>query len=164
MLRKIYEFIDDYIRDNDIPQVICFIVGWILGFCLLFFQVFDSTPATRADYEPLITQNNVVQEDFNKVYTYDNYEIVPSEKNVKVTFSNDQCKLKCTYDKNLKFINYEEIDLAKSKLSSILVSLFIAFVLFATGFVWVFAIFLPFILSYLLKFLEWICLLLVGRR
>ena len=115
MLKKIYEFIDYDVRDNYLFPFITFLICGILGFALMFFCVVDSTPATKVDYAPLIEQNSVIQEDFNKVYNYDNYEILPSENNIKVTFSNDQCKLACTYDKNFKFIKDKKIDLAESK-------------------------------------------------
>lgn len=164
MLKKIYEFIDESVRNNDVLHGICFIICGIIGFMWLFLSVFDTTPATKADYEPLIKQNSIIQENFNTVYTYDNYEISPSEDNIKVTFSNKQCKIACTYDKNFKFINYKEIDLASSKLSAIFPSLFLGFVLIGGVGTWFISMFIPFILSWLLKFLEWICLLLVGRR
>lgn len=163
MLRKIYDFIDDYLRDNGVFQLVTFFVFGVLGFILMFCFVIDSTPAKLSDYEPLIKQNTIVQENFDTVYTYDNYEILPSENNIKVTFSNDQCKLACTYDKNFKFIEYKEIDLAESKSGAIFGSFLGAFLLGGLG-MYIFGMFLPFLLYYLLKFLEWICLLLVGRR
>jgi len=164
MLKKIYEFIDDYVRDNTILQGITLFICGILGFVLIFVYVMDSTPATLADYKPLIRQNSVIQKDFNAVYTYDNYEISPSENNIKVTFSNDQCELACTYDKNFKFINYKEIDLAVSKGESIFASILIGFIMLGVSSMYIFAMFVPFLLSCILKFLEWICLSLVGRR
>ena len=36
MLKKVYEFIDDYVRRNEIFQIITFIIGGIIGFSLLF--------------------------------------------------------------------------------------------------------------------------------
>lgn len=164
MLKKIYEFIDDYASSNDIFQIVTFLICGILGFALIFFYVVDSTPAAEEDYAPLIEQNSVIQKDFSKVYTYDNYEISPSKNNIKVTFSNDQCKLACTYDKNFKFIKDKKIDLAESKFGAIFISFIGGFIFLGVIGMYVLAMFLPFVLYRLLKFLEWICLLLVGRR
>lgn len=164
MLKKIYEFIEEHTRGNDTLQIITFIICGILGFILLFTCAIDSTPATLADYEPLIKQNNVIKENFDAVYTYDNYEISPSENNIKVTFSNNQCKLACTYDKNFKFINYKEIDLAVSKFGAIFVSFLMGFILIGGVSMYIIAMFIPWLLYWFLIFLEWLCLLLVGRR
>jgi len=164
MLKKIYEFIDDYVRNNYWLQCITFVICGILGFILIFCYALDSTPATSADYEPLIVQNRAIQENFNTVYSYDNYEIIPNENNINVILANEQCKIKCTYDKNFKFINYKEIDLAESKAGAIFCSFLFGFIMIGGTAMYVLAMFLPFILSYLLRFLEWICLLLVGRR
>jgi len=164
MLKKIYEFIDYNMRDNKLFQVICTCLVGVICFVLTFIYVIDSTPATNEDYEPLIKQNKAISENFNTVYTYDNYLISPNDSNIKVELSNDECKLSCTYDNNLKFINYKKIDLADSKLIAIIGSLFLGIIggVYIGGFI--ISIIIPHILYYLLRFLEWICLLLVGRR
>lgn len=163
MLKTIYEFIDNNVRRNYMLQGICAIIFFVIGFLLSLFYMVDSTPATENDYAPLIEQNSAIVQDFNTVYTYDNYVITPDKKNITVELSNEQCKLLCTYDKNHKFISYEEKDSAVSKFGAIFVSL-LGGCLFTYVGTTLFAIVLPFILYYLLVFLEWFCLLLVGRR
>ena len=162
MLEKVYNFIDDKIRGNDGFHLAGIIIGaGILFFALLF--LFDTTPASANDYKPLMQQKEAIVQNFNTLYTYDNYTIAPQENNIKVTLSNDQCSLTCLFDKNLNIISCKEVDLAQSKIAVLGVSLFIGFIV--GGFIGLLLFsFIPFVISYLLKFIEFLCLLLIGIK
>lgn len=163
MLKKIYEFIDDYVRDNIIFKAIVFLLcGTIVaGYC--FFSVVDRTPATEADYKPLIQQREAISKNFNTIYTYDNYAVSPDEDNIKIVLDNKQCKLTCIYDKDFTFISEERTDLCESTTSAFFLSLLIGFYIGGIAMI-LLTMVLPFVLSYLFKFIEWLCLLLIGRR
>lgn len=163
MLRKIYNFIDDYVRDNMVLYTICFIVGTIL-MIFAITRIFDYTPATDIDYMPLIEQKDIIIQDFSAIYTYDNYLISPNEDSINVELENEQCKIICTFDKSLHCTDYAKIDSAVSIPSLIFACVFFGVIAGGGIFTGLFAIFVPFLLSWLFKFLEWICLLLVGRK
>lgn len=163
MLRKIYNFIDDYVRDNMVLYTICFIVGTIL-MIFAITRIFDYTPATDIDYMPLIEQKDIISQDFSAIYAYDNYLISPNKDTINVELENEQCKIICTFDKNFNYIDLQKIDFALSIFELIFSCLFFGIIGGGGIFVVLFAFFIPFVLSWLLKFLEWLCLLLVGRR
>ena len=163
MLRKIYKFIDDYITDNYALKLIVFGVFAIVLFIISMVYVVDYTPATDSEYAPLIAQQEEIAKNFNAVYGYDNYEIVPSDDNanILVSLSNKQCKLICSFDKQLKFINYEKTDKSHSVFVAIIISLWF-FSLFLNAIITIIlTIAIPFIISLLLKLIEKICLLLI---
>ena len=60
MIKKIYEFIDDYVRDNIIFKAIVFLLIGTIAACFAFCSVIDRTPATEADYKPLIQQREAI--------------------------------------------------------------------------------------------------------
>jgi len=163
MLSKIYNFIDDYIRDNPCLQLICIFVLWGVFFIISLLFLFDSTPATEKDYQPLIVQQEKIANDFNTVYSYNNYTIAPKENYISVTLSNEQCELICSFDKDLKLKSYEKNDKAFPKVKAIFGAL-ISGLLLGGGFAIILIMVIPFILSLLLKLLEKICLFLVNKE
>lgn len=162
MLEKIYTFLDDDIRHNDGLKLIVFGVLAIVLFIISMVYVVDYTPATEAEYAPLIKQCEKISKDFNIVYSYDNYKIVPDEKtdNVLITLSNEQCELICSFDKQLNLVAQEKSDKAYSIFKAILFSFcFFSFV-FNYAITAILTVIIPLLLSLLLKLLEKICLLL----
>lgn len=160
MLRKMYKFIDNYIRGNLKIIGITWSVLLVIFFSIFMFKVVDYTPATNDEYAPLIKQQEQIAQDFNTVYSFNNYSIVPNQNNISITLSNTQCEIICLFNKDFKFINYEKVDLALSEMGAIISSIVLGFILAGTLTI-VFTNLLPFIISLLLKLLEKICLLLV---
>lgn len=161
MLRKIYEFIDKRIINNPSVHLFSIATLWLIFLFFFIFQGFiDTTPATKEEYSPLIKQQQQIAVNFNTIYSYDNYTISPNEDNIEVTLSNDQCKLVCSFDKNLKYLNYEKIDNASSKFYSLFVYLIAAFII-GGGIAIILTIALPTVLFILLILLEKICKLLI---
>lgn len=160
MLRKIYKFIDEYILENDLLQMIGGSILWILSFCIFLFVLIDSTPATNEDYAQLINQQQEITKNFNTVYSYDNYQISPAKDNIKVILSNKECKLICQFDKNLKYLNHEKSDSYTPKIVAILESIILG-LMFAYIMTAILLIAIPFVISLLLKLLHKICRLLI---
>ena len=154
MLRKIYKFIDRKIRDNIPLFVIALLLIFTSTLCTcISYNMLDSIPATDDDYKPLLEQQETITKDFNEIYNYDNYTILPVDDYVFVTLSNDQCKVHYYFNKNLEYIDYKKEDLAMPLWECILgyITVSIGVAAFIT---WILLIISPFILSNFLKLLE----------
>lgn len=160
VLKKARDFIELHLLGN-------FELGAIIfGILFLFISTvglvtIDHKPATNNDYAPLIVQQETISKDFNKLYSYDNFEIVPLKDSIKVTFENEECELICNFNKDLQFIGYSKSDKAMSLLLVVMASFVVAF-LSAIGIVGIIIIMIPEFLMFLLKMIEKICLLLTG--
>ena len=112
MTKKIYDFEDYYPKDNNnfARAIICLILLIALLIATIIIGDIDFIPAKEKDYEPLIAQQEKITEDFNTLYSYDNYSITTDDTNIKVKLSNDECSLICTFDKDLNFVEYKKQD------------------------------------------------------
>lgn len=159
MLRKIYKFIEENILQNDALYAFGGAIFLIIYFCIFMFGLVDSTPATQNDYAPLIQQQEEIANNFNTIYSYDNYKIEPIQNDVEVTLSNKECELICKFDKNLKYLSSKKSDLYIPKIGAVLISILMGLMCAYVSAMLLF-VFIPFLIILLLKLLEKICRLL----
>ena len=103
-----FEKLMDKLMSSISLYIILFIVSGI-PWGLLNFHSLDSTPATDADYKPLMEIQSNIVDDFNNVYSYSNTDIDISENKIFVHINSDECSITSTFDKEHNYL-YTEIE------------------------------------------------------
>ena len=117
-----------YFMLKPITMILVYIVIFLV-FSFTWFGHIDIVPATESDYNKLIVQKDIIVDDFNEVYKFENSKVNFDGKYIRVTLSNKECNLILDFDKNLNLVEYKEQDKAASLPSAILYSVLFGFVM-----------------------------------
>ena len=108
MNSKAVKFIEKMLNSSFANAVIV-IIGIIIS--LVFtFNILDTKPATNDDYKPLFQAQDLIIDDFNRVYNYPNSKVSINDSNIVVTLGNSECSLKIYFDKAKTYLHTEKYD------------------------------------------------------
>lgn len=105
---KVSKAIVNFMHKNYYTTLL-FIIGAIIG-VIVGLSILDNTPATTANYKPLIETQEKLIDDFDNVYNYPGTDIDIKEDNVIVKIDNEECGLTIFFDKTGKYLYTEKHD------------------------------------------------------
>lgn len=124
-----------------ITLTLSFIIATVLAACIIVICAKNiAVAASEESYITLSSQRDVIKEDFNKVYSYDNFTITKNETGYKVALSapTHDIMMNCNFDS--KF-NYIDSSYTQPPIIDFYIELIIIFVvlgaIFSTVSVWI---------------------------
>lgn len=118
-----------------------FIMATILAASIFVIYAKNVAVAASNDaYTSLSSQRDIIKEDFNKVYSYDNFTIAPADDGYKITLTapSHDIAMICNYDSNFNYIDSTYIEPAITGFYFELIIIFIVLGgIFSVALVWI---------------------------
>lgn len=125
----------------------CLIVA-IIGFLLSFLSCYSNEP-TQKDYLNLIDKQNVIINDFDKVYDLENTTIYNSKENIIVSIAGNNCEMKAYFNKDKEYVYSENVNTNVSLIGYIFV--FVALFFISGMFAYILLLIICIIISKIIK-------------
>lgn len=94
-------------KTNHVPYFVIF--GIIIGF-ILSIPFYKTFRPTSEDYQAVIESQNLIIQNFDNIYSLDNFDITTSEGKIVASINSNTCRMKVYFDNNKTYLYSERAD------------------------------------------------------